>query len=227
MVVVETSTDWLILNKPSGLSVFPRHHDPESDCVLKRLLAELPTQAQPFPKGFEGGLAHRLDIPTSGMLIVARSNAALAHIRSRFTHKEWSKEYLFISTHRAGWEHQRCSLALAHHPKSRKKMVAQRYPRTRHRGKWYPAETRFRYLGALEVGHLYSATMRSGVMHQIRVHAAEAGIPLLGDLRYGGDPKPDLFEADFALHHLGLSCSDIKPALIPPPEWWPKSDTAH
>ena len=70
--------------------------------------------------------------------------------------------------------------------------------------------------------------MRSGVMHQIRVHAAEAGIPLLGDLRYGGDPKPDLFEADFALHHLGLKfCSDIKPALIPPPKWWPKSDSAR
>ena len=130
LVVVETSTDWLILNKPSGLSVFPRHHDPDLDCVLKRLLTEVPNQAQPFPKGFEGGLAHRLDIPTSGMLIVGRSNAALAHIRSRFTHKEWSKEYLFISAHRAGWEHQRCSLALAHHPKSRKKMVAQRYPRT-------------------------------------------------------------------------------------------------
>ena len=126
--------------------------------MLKRLLTEVPNQAQPFPKGFEGGLAHRPDILTSGMLIVGRSNAALAHIRSRFTHKEWSKEYLFISAHRAGWEHQ-LQFGSGASPQKPQKDGGSEVSATRHRGKWYPEKPAFgTYL--LEVGHLYSATMR-------------------------------------------------------------------
>ena len=222
MVVVETSTDWLILNKPHGLPVFPLHRNPDSDCLMKRLIAEAPTQNQDFPKGFACGIAHRLDIPTSGMVIAARSECALGFIRSRFARKEWSKEYLFISSKRASWDYKHCNLPLAHHPKSRKKMVAQKHVHTRHRGKWYSAETNFYYLGPLELGHLYKAKMRTGVMHQIRVHASECGVPLLGDCRYGGEPSPDCFEADFALHHCGMVCAEIKPVMISPPQWWPK-----
>ena len=70
--------------------------------------------------------------------------------------------------------------------------------------------------------------MRSGVMHQIRVHAKAAGIPLCGDTLYSGGEKLPFFPADFALHHIGLhvisGSADIKLALQPTavPDWWPR-----
>ena len=222
MVVVETHEEWMILNKPAGVSVFPRHDNPDSDCLLKRLISRHPEQDQPFPDGFAGGIAHRLDIPTSGMVLAARSPAALMQIRSYFTNKLWSKKYLLISAVHASWMAHICDLAIAHHPKSRKKMVVQRHARTHHRGKWYAAETRFQYLGPCNNGHLYQATMRSGVMHQIRVHAAAIGIPLLGDELYGGAIAPPSFEVGFALHHCGMSCPAIETQPIDPPSWWPE-----
>ena len=222
MVVVETGETWIVLNKPAGLPVFPLHADPDSDCLLKRLLEAKPEQAQAFPKGFEGGIAHRLDIPTSGMIIAARTPVDLEIIRSHFTLKRWSKKYLFISHKRSEWTQIHSAQPIAHHPKSRKKMVVQRNPHTRHRGKWYPAETGFQYLGPCELGHLYQATMRSGVMHQIRVHAAACGVPLLGDQRYGGAEAPPCFEAEFALHHCGMNCEAIQTRALAHPSWWPK-----
>ena len=80
-------------------------------------------------------------------------------------------------------------------------MVVRRGRNTPHRGRWYPADTRFRQLD----GPLWQATITTGVMHQIRAHAAAVGLPLTGDRIYGGDPwseaPPGL---SFALHHCRL-----------------------
>src|SRR5690606_18960031 len=97
------------------------------------------------------------------------------------------------------WEQAVCDSAIAHHPKNKRKMVCQRGPRSAHRGQWYEAETRFRRLAPF----LFEARMRTGVMHQIRAHAAEVGIPILGDRLYGGGVLSD-DQPGFLLHHVGL-----------------------
>lgn len=211
-LVLKREPDWLWLLKPAGLPVFPLHADPDSDCVLKRLLAELPEQGQgAWPEGFQGGLAHRLDIPTSGVLLAARTSEALLRAREAFASKSLVKRYRFLSAGVLTLEH--CTLEIAHHPKNRRKMVVRRGPRTRCRGKWYPADTRFRALG----GPLYEAVITTGVMHQIRVHAAHAGVPLLGDSLYGGEPT---LEGGFYLHHAHLKGLGGCP-YIPQPSDWP------
>lgn len=63
--------------------------------------------------------------------------------------------------------------------------------------------------------------MQTGVMHQIRLHAAFAGLALVGDRLYGGGESPDFFPADFALHHVGLHGQHWEPAPVPTPDWWP------
>ena len=82
-------------------------------------------------------------------------------------------------------------------------MVVQRGRNTPHRGKWMSAVTRFQHLKSNGV-HLWQATMCTGVMHQIRLHATIAGLALVGDTLYGGGATPSYFPSDFALHHCGI-----------------------
>ena len=76
-----------------------------------------------------------------------------------------------------------------------------------------PATTSFRRLS----GRCWEATMSTGVMHQIRAHAAFLGIPVLGDRRYGGGPEVD---GGFHLHHRGfVGPGDLRTEPVPDPTW--------
>lgn len=225
MDIQDEGEGWFTLMKPAGLSVFPLHHQPDSDCVLRRLLDLKPTQNQQWPSGYSGGICHRLDIPTSGQLLVAKSPIYLTQIRQIFTLKKWKKNYVFLSAHRSEWESMIVGSSIGHHPKSKKKMVVERHPHTRHRGKWYPAQTHFSYLTQCGAFHAYTAIMQTGVMHQVRVHASFAGVPLAGDKKYGGRVAPSLFKSEFALHHMGMASDMISPQRILRPSWWPNESS--
>ena len=189
----------LHLWKPEGLPVFPPHADPAGDCLLARLRAS-GRGGGAWPEGFEGGLAHRLDNATSGLVVCARDPDALAELRARFRSGLLEKRYLLHSVS-PGTEPRACEAELAHHPRRADRMVVRRGPRTDHRGRWYAAHTAFEPLG----GGWWRATMASGVMHQIRAHAAFVGLPLGGDPLYGpaGAPSPSP-SVPFVLHHEGI-----------------------
>jgi 23S rRNA pseudouridine1911/1915/1917 synthase len=217
------------LNKPAGLPVFPPHNDATGDCLLRRLLEAEPWRREiTWPAGFAGGIAHRLDNVTSGAVIAANDLAELQWLRDGFRGHRFTKTYLLLSDGDVPWDEDACDRAIAHHPRRRSRMVVQRGKNTPHRGKWYPAETRFRRVR----WHLWEATMQSGVMHQIRVHAAFLGIPLQGDRLYGGAAvmAKGIVEADgdnearasFCLHHVGLTGPDgFRSEPVPPPDWAP------
>ncbi len=178
------------LNKPAGIPVFPPHADPSGDCVLRRLVALDPGRiAHAWPAGFEGGLAHRLDTATSGLVVAARAPADLDALREEFRSGALRKLYLFRSSADPAFEERLVDVPIAHHPRRADRMVAQRPTgRTSHRGRWYAARTRLRRLQ----GGWWEAEIRTGVTHQIRVHAAFAGVPLDGDPLYAppADPPP-------------------------------------
>jgi 23S rRNA-/tRNA-specific pseudouridylate synthase len=96
-------------------------------------------------------------------------------------------------------------------------MVVQRGADTPHRGSWYEARTVFERIS----GRQWRAVMRTGVMHQIRVHAAFLGIPLAGDRKYGGGPSPSRQPGiDFWLHHEGLDDgAGLRTDPVDLPEW--------
>jgi 23S rRNA-/tRNA-specific pseudouridylate synthase len=162
--------------KPPGLPVFPPHADPAGDCVLARYLAERPSDAV-WPRGFEGGIAHRLDNLTQGWVLAGRDPPALAELRRGW--RDIRKFYRFRSDGALGT--REVNLAIGHHPRRKDRMVVRDGPRARCRGRWLDAWTAFR---ALEPGW-FEAEIRSGVMHQVRVHAAAAGVALTGDPIYG------------------------------------------
>jgi len=198
--------------KPAGLPVFPPHVDPGGDCVLAELLARDPWRSEiDWPNGFAGGIAHRLDVGTSGALFVADSLEELRAVREAFASGKLRKRYLMRTAKRARWRENRCERPIAHAKRRKGRMVVQRGPNTPHRGKWYPASSAFRVLG----GDLLAVEITTGVMHQIRVHAAFLGVPLLGDRRYGGGEHPE----GFFLHHVGFEGGGFATEPVPEPAW--------
>jgi 23S rRNA pseudouridine1911/1915/1917 synthase len=211
------------LDKPAGLPVLPPHADPSGDCLLARLRVARPdVDAHEWPAGFPAGIAHRLDTPTSGQIVVARTPADLARIRASFRQRHFVKHYVFLTRKDVDWDSHAIDARLAHDRSRKDRMVVERGRDTPHRGRWYEARTVFERAGAAEGLFAWRATMSTGVTHQIRVHAAFAGLALAGDRLYGGGAPDSGWPVPFLLHHLGLEGPDVKGASMSPvPEFWP------
>ncbi len=221
-MLLASDEDFLYLNKPAGLPVFPRrmsksHEEGRDadldDCMLGRLVALLPEQAvTSWPDGFDGGILHRLDNWTSGLLVAARSLDALALGRRLFGGGTLRKTYLFLSKGDVDWSAHEVERPIAHAKGDRRKMVWKRGRNTPHRGAWRPARTSFQRVQ----GALWRAQMSEGVRHQIRLHAASVGLPLQGDRLYGGGG-----EGRFYLHHEELISWPAKGPRAALPKDWP------
>lgn len=198
--------------------MFPPHADPAGDCVLRRLLVDAPWRAEiAWPEGFAGGICHRLDTSTSGAVLVADEVAELAELRRAFGAGEVAKTYRLRVARAPVWWENACDRPIAHDKRHARRMIVQRGRDTPHRGRWLEAHTR---LLRLE-GDLLEAVITTGVMHQIRVHAAFLGVPLLGDRLYGGGPTPAGAPdgVEFFLHHVGMEGPGWRTAAIGLPGW--------
>jgi len=187
LTVLHEDAWWVAVDKPGGIPSHPLHPG-ECDTVANALVARYPETA-----ALSGGLVHRLDTGTSGVLVAARSLDAWTAARSAFRARTVRKHYLALVRDTPPPE-LRVDLALSHDPADRRRMVPARPGR-----RSWPAETRIRCLASDGTTSLVAITMKTGVTHQIRVHLACAGHPVLGDALYGG-PAVGLGPRRHALH---------------------------
>jgi 23S rRNA pseudouridine1911/1915/1917 synthase len=124
------------------------------------------------------GLVHRLDKDTSGCLVVAKTDAALVALQTAFKTRQVEKTYLALVHGHPPLE-GRLETPYGRHPRHR-----QRFTGRLRTGK--PAITVYRTRERFEGAALLEVDLLTGRTHQIRVHLAEAGFPLLGDALYGG-----------------------------------------
>lgn len=176
-IILHEADGWMIVDKPAGLATTPNASRPGEDLASITGLAP----------------AHRLDRFTSGCLLLTWTPQAARHFERVFREQRARKEYLAIVAGRPPG----CLLidaALAHDVASR---VPSKMRVAREGDEALPASTEIVLLGSDERASLVRAMPLSGRRHQIRVHLAHAGHPLIGDLLYGGD------ERDFVRLQLG------------------------
>lgn len=167
----------LILDKPAGIPSIALRHE-ETDTVPNFLLAHFPDTATASPRPLEAGVVHRLDTPTSGLLVVARTPGIYTTLRHAFHSHAVEKQYLALVEGHVRTLGQRASWLTS---------AGQRGQRMREevwgKGQW--AITNYVPLVASPSHTLLRVTIATGVRHQIRVQLAALGHPIVGDILYG------------------------------------------
>ncbi|GAB3760282.1 RluA family pseudouridine synthase [Ramlibacter monticola] len=193
--VVHEDEHLLVIAKPAGLVVHPAPGN-WSGTLLNALLAR-DAGARLLPRA---GIVHRLDKDTSGLMVVARTRPAMERLVAMIAAREVSRQYVALA-HRP-WEgavQRRVEAAIGRDPRNRLRMAV--VDPQRHPGK--PAATVFRRMQQAEAGCAVLCTLETGRTHQIRVHMAHIGHPLVADALYGGAPAGGLQRQ--ALHAFRLA----------------------
>jgi len=178
--MVYEDADLAVLDKPAGLVVHPGA-GVRSGTLVHALLHRYPEIAAVGGPG-RPGIVHRLDKDTSGLLVVARSLRAYRELVEALRARTVRRTYAALVWGEPGASAGVIETALGRHPKERKMMaVVQRG------GK--PARTRWRVVERLGVASRLEVTLDTGRTHQIRVHMAHLGHPVVGDAVYGGRGK--------------------------------------
>ena len=186
--IVLEDADLLVVNKPAGLTVHPAPGHP-SGTLVNALLSAVPDLA-----GIGGtvrpGIVHRLDKDTSGLLVVAKSDEAHRALAAQFKAHTAQRTYLAVVRGRMPRDEGTITAALGRHPAHRKRFAV--VPRGR------AAVTHYAVLERFRAATLVACRLETGRTHQIRVHLAHSGHPLVGDPVYGRARAPEI--ARQALH---------------------------
>lgn len=174
--VVLEDTDFLVVEKSAHLHVHPLKPE-ERGTLYQGVIARYPEIARVGDSPREGGLLHRLDLSTSGLVLFARNPAAYDFLRGEFKKRRIEKEYLALVEGTIAPASGALEWPIDHHPKNKRKMKVD--PRGRE------AVTLYRSLAAYPDASLLRIQIPTGVRHQIRVHLAYAGHAIVGDELYG------------------------------------------
>ena len=194
--IVYEDDDLLVINKPKGLVVHPAagHQD---DTLVNGLLYALGDDLSGINGELRPGIVHRIDKDTSGLLAVAKNDLAHTVLASQLKDHSMARTYEAIVCGVLKEDSGTVDAPIGRHPSDRKKMcVTQRNSK--------PAVTHWevirRYRGYTHI----RCKLETGRTHQIRVHMAYIGHPILGDVVYG-HKKPELGQSSQCLH-AGVLC---------------------
>lgn len=190
LTIAAEGADWLVADKPAGLPVHPLQHH-ERDTLLNRVVARRPAIVGVGEGGLQSGVVHRLDVPTSGLVLFALADHRYHAARNAFSHHTADKRY-YALVHGRVTQPRRIELDL---------VVAQHRPA---RVAVVPPEDAAAGSGVRRCGlsfepldhgprcTLLNIRLETGFLHQIRASLAHLGHPVLGDETYG---RPDHADA--------------------------------
>ena len=194
--IVYEDEDVLVINKPKGLVVHPAAGHQE-DTLVNGLLFSRADQLSGINGELRPGIVHRIDKDTSGLLAVAKNDLAHTVLASQLKDHSMARTYEAIVCGNLKEDSGTVDAPIGRHPTDRKKMCV-----TQRGGK--EAVTHWqvvtRYRGYTHV----RCNLETGRTHQIRVHMAHMGHPILGDTVYG-HKKPELGQSSQCLH-AGVLC---------------------
>ncbi len=191
LTIVYEDDDLLVIDKPAGLVVHPGagHH---TDTLANALVAYLGRAPTPDERP---GIVHRLDRDTSGLMVAAKNELAHRRLQADLKARRFKKGYLALVEGRLTPTEGVIDAPVGRDPRRRTRMAVVAGGR--------PAVTRFRVLEYLAGSSLVEVWPETGRTHQIRVHFASLGHPLVGDAVYGR-PCPTLNRHFLHAFYLGF-----------------------
>ena len=212
--IVYEDDDLLVINKPKGLVVHPAagHQD---DTLVNGLLYALGDDLSGINGELRPGIVHRIDKDTSGLLAVAKTDLAHAMLASQLKDHTMARTYEAIVVGSFREDSGTVDAPIGRHPSDRKKMCVTERNSKNAVTHW---EVITRYRGYTHI----RCRLETGRTHQIRVHMALIGHPILGDTVYGRK-KPELGQSSQCLHaavlcfqhprdgHLVVTYADLPP----------------
>ena len=179
--IVYEDDDLLVVNKAPGMVVHPGHGNYSGTLInaLTFHFENLPNNSSNRP-----GLVHRIDKDTSGLLVVAKTELAMAHLSAQFKAKTSEREYIALVWGNIDLDEGIIEGNIGRHPKNRLQNTVYLDDESE-KGK--PAVTHYKVIQRLGYVTLVSCRLETGRTHQIRVHMKHIGHTLFNDERYGGE----------------------------------------
>ena len=216
--IVYEDADLLVINKPKGLVVHPAAGH-EDDTLVNGLLYAMGDDLSGINGELRPGIVHRIDKDTSGLLAVAKNDLAHVVLASQLNDHTMARTYEAIVCGSFKEDSGTVDAPIGRHPSDRKKMCVIQRNSKEAVTHW---EVVKRYRGYTHI----RCRLETGRTHQIRVHMASIGHPILGDTVYG-HKKPELGQDSQCLH-AGALCfrhpRDGRPVMVfaPLPEYFRK-----
>ena len=185
--------DVVVVNKPAGLVVHPGAGTRAEEATLAGALVHRYGRLSAQGGGERPGIVHRLDKGTSGVLVVARNDAAHRGLAAQFAARSVEKTYLALVHGKLKSAAGSIRLAVARDLHRRTRMTTRRRPEA---GR--ASQTDWRALAVIGNFTLVEVALRTGRTHQIRVHFSALGHPVAGDTLYGAPKNPGVSGAAMA-----------------------------
>lgn len=200
--VIYEDKNFIVVNKPAGLPVHAGG-SVKGKTLVEWLLEQFPEikNVGDDPK-VRPGIVHRLDKETSGVMVVARTEKSFEELKHLFQRRQIVKKYLALIRGRLAQKTGTIALPIG----TLKIHGVKRTTRAKHAKAVKEAVTVYRVLERFDDATLVEVQPKTGRMHQIRVHFAAIGHPVMGDRLYGGQHRPAGLSRQF-LHASSLSFS--------------------
>ncbi len=179
--VIHEDGDVIVVDKPAGLVVHPAAGNPDGTLV-NALLAHCGSSLSGIGGAARPGIVHRLDKDTSGLMVIAKHDRAHAALARQFADRTLSRRYGAVVHGRPPQDAGTVDAPIGRHPRDRKRMAVRR-------DVGRAAVTHYRLERRLgTAASLVECRLDTGRTHQIRVHLAAIGAPVIGDPLYGRAP---------------------------------------
>lgn len=192
--IVHRTDRLVVVDKPASLLSVPGKGEENQDCAASRVRAMIPGATGPM-------VVHRLDMDTSGLLIVALDAEAQRHLSMQFEQREVEKSYTALVDGMVPAERGTIDVPVRMDPDNRPYQITDP---SHHRS----AITDFRVLSYETDRTRLELTPLTGRTHQLRVHCAHIGHPILGDVLYGPQPRTGELAHRLMLHAAMLVFTD-------------------